>query len=134
MFRCLWFLFIYYLCFVFIYILLPGQGKTNDSHFYSQFNEDSFIREHRSTPGVFGKGGVALPPRAELSDLLKDGERIKVMCITWNINGKSISSTASIHELFQKLSPQERPDVFAVALQELPSTTLWVFIYEVVYF
>ena len=98
--------------------MFPGQGKTNDSHFYSQFNEDSFIKEHRSTPGVFGKGGVALPPREELNDLLKDGERIKVMCITWNING------TSINELFQKLSPQERPDVFAVALQELPSTTL----------
>ncbi|KAE9550530.1 hypothetical protein FO519_006257 [Halicephalobus sp. NKZ332] len=100
------------------------QGKTNDRHFYSQFNEDSFISERRSTPGVFGRGGVALPPRAELNDLLKDGERIKVMCLTWNINGKSISSISSINDLFQKISPRERPDVFAVALQELPSTTL----------
>ena len=104
--------------------MFSGQSKTNDRHFYSQFNEDSFIDEHRSTPGVFGRGGVALPPREELYDLLKDGERIKVMCLTWNINGKSISSIASINEHFQKMSPQERPDVFAVALQELPSTTL----------
>lgn len=60
----------------------------NDTHFYSQFNDDKYLKEQRNLPFVCGKGGVALPLKLELAELLKDKERIKVMCFTWNINNQ----------------------------------------------
>uniref|UniRef100_A0AC35ESK8 Uncharacterized protein n=1 Tax=Panagrolaimus sp. PS1159 TaxID=55785 RepID=A0AC35ESK8_9BILA len=60
----------------------------NDTHFYSQFNDDKYLKEQKSLPFVCGKGGVALPLKLELAELLKDKERIKVMCFTWNINNR----------------------------------------------
>uniref|UniRef100_A0A7E4UQ77 IPPc domain-containing protein n=1 Tax=Panagrellus redivivus TaxID=6233 RepID=A0A7E4UQ77_PANRE len=100
------------------------QDRRNSNCFYSRYNDDEFIKQFRNTPCVYGPRGVPLPHRSELSSLLKDSSRIKIMCFTWNINSRPIRSVESVHELFHKIPLTGRPDVFAIALQELPSMTL----------
>ncbi|KAH7724566.1 Endonuclease/Exonuclease/phosphatase family protein [Aphelenchoides avenae] len=94
---------------------------TNDD-FHSQFSEEEFQKELHDRPNVVGPGGIFMPRQYELEEMV-DGDSITVMCFTWNINCKPASGLRRLNEVFAKIPPQERPDLIAVALQELPTST-----------
>ncbi|KAI6183755.1 IPPc domain-containing protein [Aphelenchoides bicaudatus] len=75
-------------------------------------------------PNVVGPGGVLLPQRQELAEMVDD-EHIQIMCFTWNINSKSVRSLEMLSDMFQKMEPRTRPDVISIALQELPASTVY---------
>lgn len=76
-----------------------------------------------------GPGGVYLPRAAELGQLLDHGteDSVSTMCFTWNIAGKANRSLSRLNSLFAKMAPRERPSLIALALQELPPSTLFSF-------
>uniref|UniRef100_A0A914C902 Inositol polyphosphate-related phosphatase domain-containing protein n=1 Tax=Acrobeloides nanus TaxID=290746 RepID=A0A914C902_9BILA len=99
------------------------QADENTANFYSQFNDEEFKHEQNEKASVFGPGGVALPRLSELPELVHN-DQIKIMCFTWNICAKPASGLKRMHELFEKIPINDRPDVIAIALQELPNATL----------
>ncbi|KAI6172275.1 Endonuclease/exonuclease/phosphatase family protein [Aphelenchoides besseyi] len=102
----------------------PSSSDSN-AEIHSQFSEEEFQRDLHKRPRVVGPGGVLLPQRHELTEMLEDGS-VSVMCFTWNIAAKSVRSLEMLSELFSKMDANERPDVIAIALQELPTSTLYV--------
>uniref|UniRef100_A0A1I8BDS0 IPPc domain-containing protein n=1 Tax=Meloidogyne hapla TaxID=6305 RepID=A0A1I8BDS0_MELHA len=94
--------------------------------FHSQFCEQDFQRQLDAVgPRVTGPGGVILPTTGEVDNLLDHGpDSISAMCFTWNIAGKASRSLSRLNHLFAKMSPLERPSLIALALQELPASTL----------
>uniref|UniRef100_A0A915DMA6 Inositol polyphosphate-related phosphatase domain-containing protein n=1 Tax=Ditylenchus dipsaci TaxID=166011 RepID=A0A915DMA6_9BILA len=127
--------------------------KQERAVFHSQFSEEEFQRDLSARPKVTGPGGIFLPRLNELSQLVNEEGRVTVMCFTWNIACKvgftvdyyeartensevrERSMTAEmqhyeanrgLHRLnavFAKIPSKERPDLIAVALQELPPST-----------
>uniref|UniRef100_A0A1I7RPX1 IPPc domain-containing protein n=1 Tax=Bursaphelenchus xylophilus TaxID=6326 RepID=A0A1I7RPX1_BURXY len=97
--------------------------NSSNADCHSQFSEEEFQRDLHKKPNVVGPGGVPLPRQAELNAML-DGDQITVMCFTWNIAAKPVSGLNSLSELFAKVPHDERQDVIAIALQELPTSTI----------
>ncbi|KAI6197186.1 Endonuclease/exonuclease/phosphatase family protein [Aphelenchoides besseyi] len=100
----------------------PSSSDSN-AEIHSQFSEEEFQRDLHKRPRVVGPGGVLLPQRHELTEMLENGS-VSVMCFTWNIAAKSVRSLEMLSELFSKVNANERPDVIAIALQELPTSTI----------
>ncbi|CAD5210067.1 unnamed protein product [Bursaphelenchus okinawaensis] len=101
--------------------ILSRNSSNADCH--SQFSEEEFQRDLQKKPNVVGPGGVPLPRQAELTAML-DGDKISVMCFTWNIASRPVSGLNSLSELFEKVPRNERQDIIAIALQELPTSTI----------
>uniref|UniRef100_A0A914H4E9 Inositol polyphosphate-related phosphatase domain-containing protein n=1 Tax=Globodera rostochiensis TaxID=31243 RepID=A0A914H4E9_GLORO len=106
--------------------LSHSQQQQKAEEFHSQFSEEDFQLELRQFGAkVLGPGGVSLPRRSELWRLLDSGEdAISVMCFTWNIAGKAACSLPQLNSLFTNMCPRERPSLIALALQEVPPSTL----------
>ncbi|KAL3122894.1 hypothetical protein niasHT_010294 [Heterodera trifolii] len=102
------------------------QHNQRAEEFHSQFSEEDFQLELRQFGAkVFGPGGVSLPRKSELRNLLDSGEdAISVMCFTWNIAGKASRCLPQLNSLFSNMCPRERPSLIALALQEVPPSTL----------
>ncbi|KAI1712302.1 72 kDa inositol polyphosphate 5-phosphatase [Ditylenchus destructor] len=92
--------------------------------FHTQFSEEEFQKDLKSRTKVIGPGGIVLPRLSELPQLVDENGKVTVMCFTWNIAGKAQRGLHRLNAVFSKISPKERPDIIAVALQELPSSTI----------
>ncbi|KAI1711635.1 phosphatidylinositol 3,4,5-trisphosphate 5-phosphatase 2 [Ditylenchus destructor] len=92
--------------------------------FHTQFSEEDFQKDLNSRTKVIGPGGIVLPRLSELPQLVDENGKVTVMCFTWNIAGKAQRGLHRLNAVFSKISSKERPDIIAVALQELPSSTI----------
>uniref|UniRef100_A0A915DPC8 Inositol polyphosphate-related phosphatase domain-containing protein n=1 Tax=Ditylenchus dipsaci TaxID=166011 RepID=A0A915DPC8_9BILA len=97
--------------------------KQERAVFHSQFSEEEFQRDLSARPKVTGPGGIFLPRLNELSQLVNEEGRVTVMCFTWNIACKANRGLHRLNAVFAKIPSKERPDLIAVALQELPPST-----------